>query len=440
MLAQLLSAVPTAQPALAQVAPVGTARPVTPPTIRVPDSLVNAPITQESVPSQETQGAPSRPFDPAAYRAAARRANTAMAAQDWAAASKDLEEVLALKPDSKEAAYNLGVARFQQGDFAGARTMFQQSAQNASADLAARSMYNEGNSIYADAVRNLPPLEAKGAAASPGSQPQAAGASPEAVQKAVKQVEQAFTHFKDAAAANPSDEDSAANAETALKLLKELRKIQQQQQQQQQSSEDKKQQDQQQQQKDSQSSQDKQNENQQQQQQSQDSQQDESKQSQSDSQQPSANPQQQQQKKQQSQSNQQNQNDQQSQPGDQAQDQQQRQQESQKQSSEPKQNDQPKKPEDSKQSAKDKQNQDPKPQDSGNQQQQQQQQQQQPNSQDPSQQDGQGSQAAQPSKDTMDRSQADRLLQLVRDKEKSRNAERKAEQARTRQTPVDKDW
>jgi hypothetical protein len=40
----------------------------------------------------------------------------------------------------------------------------------------------------------------------------------------------------------------------------------------------------------------------------------------------------------------------------------------------------------------------------------------------------------------MDRAQADRLLQLVRDKEKSRNAERKAEQSRSRPTPVDRDW
>jgi len=84
---------------------------------------------------------------------------------------------------------------------------------------------------------------------------------------------------------------------------------------------------------------------------------------------------------------------------------------------------------------------------------QQQQQQQQKNSQPPQQQgkqqaqanndpttkQGEG-QATEASQDKMDQTQADRLLQLVRDKEKSRNEQRKAEQARTRSTPVDRDW
>jgi Ca-activated chloride channel family protein len=370
----------------------------------------------ESAPVAE---APAQPFDPAAYRAAVQRANAAVNAQDWPNAAKQLEEVLALKPDSKEAAYNLGVARFQQGDFAGARKMFQQSAQNAPADLAARSMYNEGNSIYADVVRNLPPIDP---AATQNQVQQAPAVPPEELQKAVQQVEQAFTHFKDAAAANPSDEDSAANAETSLKLLKELRKIQQQQQQQQQQQDSKDQQQQQ-----NQQQQDQQQQNQQQQDQQQQNQQQDA--SGKQSQDPNDAPQ-----------TQQNQHNPDPSKEPQQQDSRNEQKAPPKQDASQQKDEQPDTKQDSKQQ--------PEPKDQQQQQQNQEQGQQPPRQQgkqqaqannDPSGKQGQG-QAAEASQDRMDQTQADRLLQLVRDKEKSRNEQRKAEQARTRSTPVDRDW
>jgi hypothetical protein len=439
----LIAGLGLSQPALsAQGQPQAPAAPTTPkaPAIRVPDALVN-PITpdetSEPAPTPET---PAQPFDPAAYRAAVKRANAAVAQQDWPDAAKSLEEVLALKPDSKEAAYNLGVARFQQGDFAGARKMFQQSAQNAPADLAARSMYNEGNSIYADAVRNLPPIDP---ASKQGQPQQASTVPPEELQKAVQQVEQAFTHFKDAAAANPGDEDSAANAETSLKLLKELRKIQQQQQQQQQN---KQQQDQQQDSKDQQQQQDQQQQNKQQ---NQDSKQDDSKQqpesqqSQSDSKSQQGDQQQQQQKQQQKQDQQQadSKNDQKPES---------KQDDSQQKDKRPETKPDPKQESDSKDQQKQDQQKQDQQQDQQQQNKQQPQQQQNKQPEQQSQQQAQASndpnakqgdaQAAEASEDRMDQTQADRLLQLVRDKEKSRNAQRKAEQARTRPTPVDRDW
>jgi Ca-activated chloride channel family protein len=208
------------------------------------------------------------------------------------------------------------LARFQQGDYAGAAKFFQQSAQSASADLAARSMYNQGNSLYAQSLKALPQMPA-------GADGQEPPIPPEALQQAMQQVDQALTHFKDAAAANPSDEDSAANAESSLRLLKELRKLQQEQQQQQQKQDQK---------------------NQQQ-------------------------PQDQQQK--QDQKNQQ-----------QPQDQQQKQ--------------------------------DPQPGSTGEQ--------------------------AQGKTPNVDREQADRLLQMVRDKEKERNAQKRQAAGPARPTPVDRDW
>jgi hypothetical protein len=40
----------------------------------------------------------------------------------------------------------------------------------------------------------------------------------------------------------------------------------------------------------------------------------------------------------------------------------------------------------------------------------------------------------------MDKQQADQLLQLVRDKEKERNAQKRQAAGQARQTPVDRDW
>jgi hypothetical protein len=434
----LVTALGLSQPALSAQgqpqAPTASAASTAPkaPAIRVPDALVN-PVTPDEVgepaPTPET---PTQPFDPAAYRAAVKRANAAVAEQDWPNAAKSLEEVLALKPDSREAAYNLGVARFQQGDFAGARTMFQQSAQSASADLAARSMYNEGNSIYADAVRNLPPIEA---AAQQGQPPQASSVPPEELQKAVQQVEQAFTHFKDAAAANPGDEDSAANAETSLKLLKELRKIQQQQQQQKQDQQKQDQQQQQDPQQDSKDEQQQQDQQQQSQQQKQDSKQrdsksSESQQSQTDSKSAQGDQQQQQQEQQPQEQQQQQQtesrNDQKPEP---------KQDSAQQKDGRPDTEQDRKKESDSKDPQQRAEQQQPQP----SKQQQQQQQQPANANNDPNAKQG-DAQTAEVSNDRLDQTQADRLLQLVRDKEKSRNAQRKAEQARTRPTPVDRDW
>ena len=409
------------------------------PALRVPDALL-APPTSKGVPDEApapmSDGVTTpAPFDPAAYRRTVNAANAAMRAQDWKAASDNLQQALAMRPDSKEVAYNLGVAKFQQGDFAAARKLFQESGQNTSADLAARSMYNQGNAIYADAMKNLPKAADNGKP--PAGAAQAPQIPPEELQKALQQVEQAFTHFKDASAANPSDEDSAANAETSLKLMKELKKLQEQQQQQQQNKDQQQKQDQK---KDQQQKQD--------QQQSQDQQQQQQDQQKQDQQQQKDQQQQQQQQQSQGQdqqsaskqdSKQQDQKDsQQKDPQDQAGKDQQK-----KDQPKPNQADQQK--QDSKQQQQNKDQQKPdqaqqnkpepkqaKPEDQNKDQSPQQAQ---PQQAEPGQ-----SQGAEMKQGKMDRTQADQLLQMVRDKEKERNAEKKAQQAKIRPTPVDRDW
>jgi hypothetical protein len=398
------------------------------PALRVPDALLAPPASKDvpdEAPAPMSDGVTTpAPFDPAAYRRTVNAANAAMRAQDWKAASDNLQQALAMRPDSKEVAYNLGVAKFQQGDFAAARKLFQESGQNTSADLAARSMYNQGNAIYADAMKNLPKAPDNGKP--PAGAAQAPQIPPEELQKALQQVEQAFTHFKDASAANPSDEDSAANAETSLKLMKELKKLQEQQQQQQQQ-QNKDQQQKQDQKKDQQQKQDQQKQDQQQQkdqqkqqQQSQGqdqqsaSKQDSKQQDQKDSQQ--KDPQDQagkdQQKKDQPKPNQ---ADQQKQDSKQQQQQQNKDQQKPDQAQQNKPEPKQAKPED--------QNKDQSPQQA------------QPQQTEPGQ-----AQGAEMKQGKMDRTQADQLLQMVRDKEKERNAEKKAQQAKIRPTPVDRDW
>ena len=408
------------------------------PALRVPDALLAPPASKDvpdEAPAPMSDGVTTpAPFDPAAYRRTVNAANAAMRAQDWKAASDNLQQALAMRPDSKEVAYNLGVAKFQQGDFAAARKLFQESGQNTSADLAARSMYNQGNAIYADAMKNLPKAPDNGKP--PAGAAQAPQIPPEDLQKALQQVEQAFTHFKDASAANPSDEDSAANAETSLKLMKELKKLQEQQQQQQ----NKDQQQKQDQKKDQQQKQDQQ-QSQDQQQKQQDKQQDQQKQDQQqqkDQQQQSQGQDQQSASKQDSKQQDQKDSQQKDQQDQAGQDQQKKDQPKPNQADQPKQDskqqqqqnkDQQKpdqaqqnKPE-PKQAKPEDQNKDQSPQQA------------QPQQAEPGQ-----AQGAEMKQGKMDRTQADQLLQMVRDKEKERNAEKKAQQARIRPTPVDRDW
>ena len=413
------------------------------PALRVPDALLAPPASTDvpnEAPAPMSDGVTTpAPFDPAAYRRTVNAANAAMRAQDWKAASDNLQQALAMRPDSKEVAYNLGVAKFQQGDFAAARKLFQESGQNTSADLAARSMYNQGNAIYADAMKNLPKAPDNGKP--PAGAAQAPQIPPEELQKALQQVEQAFTHFKDASAANPSDEDSAANAETSLKLMKELKKLQDQQQQQQQNKDQQQKQDQK---KDQQQKQDQQ-QSQDQQQQKQDKQQDQQKQ---DQQQQKDQQQQQQQSQGQDQqsaskqdSKQQDQKDsQQKDQQDQAgQDQQKKDQPKPNQADQPKQDSKQQQPQQNKDQQKPDQAQQNKP-EPKQAKPEDQNKDQSPQPAQPQQAEPGQAQGAEMKQGKMDRTQADQLLQMVRDKEKERNAEKKAQQAKIRPTPVDRDW
>ena len=163
-------------------------------------------------------------------RTAIEAARASMASEDWAKAADAWSEVERLDPTAAAAIYNLGVARYRDGDPQGAADAFERAARFGDADLAARSMYNEGTARYAAALEQL------------GDDTEAS--DPKAMQETIERVERSLEHFKDALDADQENRDARINAELAARLIRRLEEVQQQQEQQQQ---DQQQQDQQQQ-------------------------------------------------------------------------------------------------------------------------------------------------------------------------------------------------
>jgi len=195
-------------------------------------------------------------IDRAAFRDAVTRANAAMQAGQYSDAAVAFAEAMAADPTNAGAAYNRGVAEYRAGKLDDAAASFAEAAAQGDAALAADAMFNQGNATYQSALRALQggaggaggtggaggaggqdpaaaPPAGPGAPPAPGA-PDAPAAEPD-LAAATDAVSRALTHYKDAIAANPSDVDSRTNAELAHTLLKQLRELQQQQQQNQQS-------------------------------------------------------------------------------------------------------------------------------------------------------------------------------------------------------------
>ncbi|MCP4794770.1 MAG: hypothetical protein GY885_01260, partial [Phycisphaeraceae bacterium] len=190
-------------------------------------------------------------------RTAIEAARASMASEDWAKAADAWSEVERLDPTAAAAIYNLGVARYRDGDPQAAADAFERAARFGDADLAARSMYNEGTARYAAALEQL------------GDDTEAS--DPKAMQETIERVERSLEHFKDALDADQENRDARINAELAARLIRRLEEVQQQQEQQQQGQQQQDQQQQDQQQQDQQQ-QDQQQQDQQQQDQQQEDQ------------------------------------------------------------------------------------------------------------------------------------------------------------------------
>lgn len=364
--------------------------------------------------------------DRAAFESAAAKAREALDAGRSAEAAGLFEEALRARPDSAEAAYNLGVAQYRAGNFKEASDAFARAAALSSqgvgsnAALAADSLYNRAAGFYsstrelAEAAQQA--LEAREQAGGRGADPSQLPpieTDPKAIEQALKDARSSLQGFKDAALANPDDRDARANAQQARRLVRALEAMKEMQKEQQKDQQGDQQQDQQQQKQGDQKQQGQQGEQGQDQQQKDQEQQD----SQSQGEQ---------------QDQQQDQKDEQSKQGSQSQQDQQN----------------PGKPKDNGQEEKDEKNQ-KKPEDSkdrlpkpGDEQQQDQPKEPQPGDKDESKDQKPGDEQAEGEPREMTKEDANRLLQAVRDGEKRRRAQQEAQQAQrqARRRAPEKDW
>jgi Ca-activated chloride channel family protein len=170
-------------------------------------------------------------IDRAAFREAVTRANAAMKASQYAEAASAFAEAMDADPTSAAAAYNKGVAEYRAGKLDDASASFSEAATRGDAALAADAMFNQGNATYQSALRALDGAPDESDPAVPAASSSNGAAAQPDLKAATDAVSKALTHYKDAIAANPGDIDSRANAELAHTLLKRLEEMQQKQQQ-----------------------------------------------------------------------------------------------------------------------------------------------------------------------------------------------------------------
>ncbi len=361
---------------------------------------------------------PSRPPS-GAFESAVAEGRKLLEAGDAAAAAERYEEAVRARPDSAEAVYNLGVARYREGKFADASRAFQRAATLSSQGdptnprLAADSLYNRAAGFYG-ATREQAAAAQKALAqrehAGPDQPtPDFQKIDPEALKQAIQDARTSLQGFKDAATADPGDRDSRVNAEQSSRLIRVLEELQQMQQEQ-----DKQQNQQQSKDQQNQDKQDKQDQQDQQQQQEQQQQQ-QDKQDQQDQKSQESKDQQQQDQQDKSKDGEPSKDPKDNQQGKDGNDSEEQQSQDQKEQAQKEQQQQEPSPSDQEKDAqKDKEKQEP----------------------------GKEGQAGKEGTQEMTQDEADRLLQAVRDAEKKRRAQQEAREAQrqSRQRPPAKDW
>ena len=195
-------------------------------------------------PSAET-AAPAQPPAPQDFATAVRAGKAALDAGDADGAITAYEAAKSARPDSAEAAYNLGVALYRGGKFREAAAAFKKSADLASSGertdpaLNSASLFNKAASFYGatrdQAAAAQQVLEKAAAGDQAGAAPPV---DPKALEQAITDAKESLRSFKDAAFADETDLGSRANAEQASRLVRALEELQRQQQQQQQQQQD----------------------------------------------------------------------------------------------------------------------------------------------------------------------------------------------------------
>ena len=164
---------------------------------------------------------PRKVVDSAAFRAAVAEARKAMDAGDFAAAEKAYANAIAADSSNSRAQFNQGVAQYKSQNLQGSSASFATAGQIGDPAVAEGAMFNQGDAAYSGAIKIIDSDDFKepvGASA----QDQENTKRKEAIDAAIEAATRALTHFKDAASADQLDIDARYNAETATRLLKML--------------------------------------------------------------------------------------------------------------------------------------------------------------------------------------------------------------------------
>ncbi len=164
---------------------------------------------------------PRKVVDSAAFRAAVAEARKAMDAGDFAAAEKAYAQAIAADSSNSRAQFNQGVAQYKSQNLQGSSASFATAGQIGDPAVAEGAMFNQGDAAYSGAIKIIDSDDFKepvGASA----QDQENTKRKEAIDAAIEAATRALTHFKDAASADQLDIDARFNAEAATRLLKML--------------------------------------------------------------------------------------------------------------------------------------------------------------------------------------------------------------------------
>jgi tetratricopeptide (TPR) repeat protein len=184
--------------------------------------------------------APERAAEPVDFHSAARAGEVALQSGDFAGAAAAYEAALAARPDAADAAYNLGVSLYKAGKYQDAAKAFARASTSASngehtdAALSASSLYNRAASFYsatrtqAEAAQRMLETQREATGTEP-KEGQEAAIDPEALKQAIADANKSLGGFKDAAYADPNDQESRANAEQSLRLVRALEELKKQQ-------------------------------------------------------------------------------------------------------------------------------------------------------------------------------------------------------------------
>jgi len=145
-------------------------------------------------------------------------ADEAMRSGDFAAAITALEELVAdTTASTSRDLYNLGVARYRQGDFDGAAEAFGAIDDRlAPEDLRAAAAYNKGTAVYQHVMESLGDTDTSASSLEEGIS---------GIDDAMESLESGLEEYRRSLAFDPTDGDAAANAQMTWEAITQLESL-----------------------------------------------------------------------------------------------------------------------------------------------------------------------------------------------------------------------